>query len=247
MTIDNELLLDELGRATMLARRTRHANAVAHHKAHKGHHGAPLKPMPYETAAEDRGLQEGHCGEHHSPHGGGFDEACGCQGHGEHRGHHGKGHHGHHGPHGEDGCGCHGEGGHGGYGKGRCHGGGHGKRRVLALLAMKEGMSQKDLAFLLGIRPQSASELLAKLQDQGFIERRQDENDKRVTKVYLTEKGREHAERCAQMHQAMAADVFSVLTEEEKEQLFTILGKLSESLERRERAPKADADETPVV
>ena len=216
MTIDNEQLLDELGRAAMLTRRTRHANAVAHHKSHKGHHGAPMQPAPYEMEGEGRGC--------HGPHG--------------------EGHQGHHGPHGEGGCGCHGEGGHG---KGHCHGGGHGKRRVLALLAMKEGMSQKDIAFLLGIRPQSASEVLAKLQDQGFIERRQDEDDKRVTKVYLTEKGREHAKRCAEMHQAMAADVFSVLSEDEKEQLLSILSKLSESLEERERAPKADEDATPVV
>ena len=101
---------------------------------------------------------------------------------------------------------------------------------------MNEGMSQKDLAFLLGIRPQSISEMLGKLEEQGFIERRTDENDKRVTKVFLTEKGREHAEHCAETHQAMAADVFSVLSEEEKDQLMTILEKLSNALEQRERS-----------
>ncbi len=233
MTIDNEQLLDELGRATMLARRTRQENAMRHHHAHKGAHRVHPQPAPYPMTPSEDGMPGAAAPER--------AEGCGCHGHAHGEASHGHGpgqehHHGH---------GCHGHGGH--HGKGGCHGGGHGKRRVLAMLSMNEGISQKDLAFLLGIRPQSLSETLARLQEAEYIERRPDDADKRIMKVYLTDKGREHAQHCAQMHQAMAADVFSVLTEEEKDQLFTILNKLSQSLENRERAPKPGEGEPPVV
>ena len=37
--------------------------------------------------------------------------------------------------------------------------------RAIAMIAMKEGINQKDLAFLLGIRPQTMGEILRKLED----------------------------------------------------------------------------------
>ncbi len=152
---------------------------------------------------------------------------------GEH-GHEGRKHcgcrHHHHG-HGPDTPGgpeaMHGHGGH------RCHGGSgrHGQNRVLAALMMQDGTSQKDLAYLLGIRPQSLSEALAKLEESGMIERRHNEEDRRVVNVYLTDAGRDRALKAAEDRKRSAADIFSVLTEEEKDQLSAILGKLSGKLE----------------
>lgn len=65
-----------------------------------------------------------------------------------------------------------------------------GQGRVLALLKMQHNISTKDLAYLLGIRPQSLNELLNKLEKQGLVERRPSENDKRVLLVQITEKGK---------------------------------------------------------
>ncbi len=126
-----------------------------------------------------------------------------------------------------------------GYGNHKCHGGSgrHGQNRVLAVLMMQDGTSQKDLAYLLGIRPQSLSEALAKLEESGMVERRHNEDDRRVVNVYLTEAGRSRATKVAEDRKKNAADVLSVLTDEEKEQLSAILGKLSAKLEE-ERAQK---------
>ena len=147
---------------------------------------------------------------------------------GSHRGHghhHGHGHHGH-GPHG------HGMPGHP-VGNHKCHGGSgrHGQNRILAVLVMQDGTSQKDLAYLLGIRPQSLTQALETLEEGGFIERRQDEDDKRVNRVYLTDAGRGRAAKVAEDRRAYAEDAFSMLSEDEKEQFASILAKIGSSLD----------------
>lgn len=150
---------------------------------------------------------------------------------GHHKGGHGHGH-------------CHGEG-HGG-GHGHCHGRGHGhcmgshgtKQRILAMLQMKEGVSQKEIAFLMGIRPQSVSEALVSLEAHELIERRQSADDRRVQQVFLTDKGRERAESYAAVRAESAAAILDVYTEEEKEQLITLLNKLTASLEQKAKEGK---------
>ena len=97
---------------------------------------------------------------------------------------------------------------------------------------MQEGITQKDLAFLLGIRPQSAGEMLQKLEDHGLVERRKSETDARAIQLFLTEEGRAHAEEIDRMRKVVAEDVFSVLTDEEKEQLAVILDKLQTELDK---------------
>ncbi len=125
-----------------------------------------------------------------------------------------------------------GEGDHG-YGNHKCHGGSgrHGQNRILAVLVMQDGTTQKDLAYLLGIRPQSLTQALETLEENGFIERKQDEADHRSRRVHLTDKGRERAAKVAEDRKNYADDTLSMLSEEEKEQLSVILGKIFASLE----------------
>ncbi len=65
-----------------------------------------------------------------------------------------------------------------------------GQGRVLALLKLKDGLSTKELANILGVRVASLNEALAKMEGAGVIERRPSEQDRRVMLVYLTERGR---------------------------------------------------------
>ena len=108
------------------------------------------------------------------------------------------------------------------------------------MLAVKDGLSQKYLAYLLGIRPQTLSEALAKLEEQGYVERRKDENDRRVMLVYLTDDGRERAKEIDARREQRAEDIFSVLTDEEKEQLARILAKLDASIEQQGECSEGD-------
>ena len=107
------------------------------------------------------------------------------------------------------------------------------QNRVLAMLNMKEGLSQKDLAYVMGIRPQSLTTTLSQLEDSGYVERRKNAEDGRVMNVYLTDAGRERAASAAAGRKKNAEGAFSALTEEEKQKLSDILEKLSDTLEEQ--------------
>lgn len=100
------------------------------------------------------------------------------------------------------------------------------RERLLRMIGEEEGISQKQLAHRFGIRPQSLSELLGKLEKDGYIARRQNENDKREILVYLTDQGRIRSEEVEKERSDRMEQMFSALTEEEKETLITLLNKL---------------------
>ncbi|WBW97213.1 MarR family winged helix-turn-helix transcriptional regulator [Oceanirhabdus sp. W0125-5] len=53
-----------------------------------------------------------------------------------------------------------------------------------------EGLSQKELSKLLAIDKTTTAKAVRKLEDEGYIYREQDKEDKRYYKLYLTEKGK---------------------------------------------------------
>lgn len=105
----------------------------------------------------------------------------------------------------------------------------HGRGRLMARLRDNGPMSQSQLASLLEIRPQSLSELISKLESEGLICRTQSEEDKRQTIVSLTEAGKEKIAVISEARRRHAEEFFSPLSEEEKETLAQLLGKLTES------------------
>lgn len=87
-----------------------------------------------------------------------------------------------------------------------------GQGRILALLRMRDGISTKDLSYLLGIRVSSLNELLAKLEKNEYITRTPSESDKRVILIYLTEKGQTEEKPKKDL-----SNVFDCLSEEEQD------------------------------
>ena len=103
---------------------------------------------------------------------------------------------------------------------------GQGRGRMLGLLLDHGEMSQSHLAYHLGIRPQSLSEMLAKAEADGMIVRRQSTEDKRQTLVSLTELGQSRVETFRENHRRQAAEFLEPLTDEEKAALAELLRKL---------------------
>ena len=62
--------------------------------------------------------------------------------------------------------------------------------RLLACVAENPHVSSRDLCEFLDLRPSSLSEMLARAESEGWITRATDENDRRIQRVELTEKGR---------------------------------------------------------
>ena len=55
-----------------------------------------------------------------------------------------------------------------------------GQGRILSVLKLKPQITQKELSYLLDMRQQSLSELLAKLEGKGLITRQPSEEDRRI-------------------------------------------------------------------
>ncbi len=107
------------------------------------------------------------------------------------------------------------------------------QRKVLALLAEREWMSQKELQEVLDIQAGSLSELLGKLENRDLIVREKSGEDKRASILKITEKGMEKM-RTRETREREYKDLFAVLSPEERESLTVILNKLKQAIWRRE-------------
>ncbi len=101
-----------------------------------------------------------------------------------------------------------------------------GQGRIIALLCKTDGISQRELAEILGVRPPSLSEVLNKLEGNELIERRPHDDDKRISTVFITEKGREAAKQVELSRQERAETLLTGLSLDERESLSGLLEKL---------------------
>lgn len=65
-----------------------------------------------------------------------------------------------------------------------------GQVALMKELRKNEGMSQRELADALHIKPPTVAVSLKRMEKNGFLERKSDEKDQRVIRIYLTELGK---------------------------------------------------------
>ena len=107
------------------------------------------------------------------------------------------------------------------------------QQKVLGILAQNDGITQKELSGMLGIRPQSGGEIVRKLENNGYVERIPDENDSRAQRLHLTEAGIKENEKLNR--QAEQETVFDCLDDEEKTMLNRLLTKIVNNTEKLEK------------
>ena len=94
-----------------------------------------------------------------------------------------------------------------------------GQALVLSILAGREVLSQRELQQMLCIQPGSLSELLSKLEGKGYLTRERGE-DRRGNLLRITEAGRA---AIAQIDDTSGDDPFAALSDEEQDQLASLL------------------------
>ena len=99
---------------------------------------------------------------------------------------------------------------------------------ILHLLTEEDGITQKALAQRLHVRPQSLTGTLEKLEESGLISRRRSETDKREQLVFITDSGREFDAVMTEERDKTTEELFSILTPDEKEQLYGLLTKVAD-------------------
>ena len=109
-----------------------------------------------------------------------------------------------------------------------------GQPKTLYILRGMDGCVQKDLAKACDIKPSSMTVMLDGLEKKGFIRREETKvsGGKRAFRVFLTETGREMADKVFWLMENIEVEAFEGISEEEKLQLFSLLRRVRENLNR---------------
>lgn len=107
------------------------------------------------------------------------------------------------------------------------------QRRILIILNEVGEITQRELTERIGVQPGSASEVIAKLESAELIVRTQNPVDRRTTDIRLTDKGRTLASETAGQRKQRHREMFSCLSESEKQELLLLMEKVYADWELR--------------
>ena len=101
---------------------------------------------------------------------------------------------------------------------------------VLAKVERSEGMKQTELAEQLEMQPITLTRLIDKLCDSGWIERRGDNNDRRVNRLYLRKAARPLLGKLAGLKSEITAAALAGISPAEAERLVAQLESIKENV-----------------
>lgn len=99
---------------------------------------------------------------------------------------------------------------------------------VLFIVHHSGGIRMGDLAARLSVAPRTVTDLVDGLERDGFIHRVPDPSDRRASILELSEFAKKDFERISAMRRAFVEEIFSPLSNEEKDALVALLEKLRE-------------------
>jgi MarR family transcriptional regulator, organic hydroperoxide resistance regulator len=105
-----------------------------------------------------------------------------------------------------------------------------GQPPVLFALWDQEGLTHTQLAERLQNTPATITKMIQRMEKAGFVQRRPDANDQRVSRVYLTEAGRAIQSQVQAIWDTMEAETFAGFTGEESLLLRTFLLRIRQNL-----------------
>lgn len=104
---------------------------------------------------------------------------------------------------------------------------------LLLLLVEENGRTHSELAAQLHVSPPTVSKTVQRLEANGYVQRMPDPDDERVSRVFITDAGRAVQQLTQGILDDLQADLESVLTQSEQEELYRILFKLREHFVER--------------
>ncbi len=111
-----------------------------------------------------------------------------------------------------------------------------GQELILFQLAAHEAISQIGLAERLGVEQATISIMLRRMEKAGFVRRRTDRADARVTRVSATRKGRSLAAPMQRLWREQERNLLKGLTDEERRTLAKLLTRVRDNMESRRTA-----------
>jgi len=105
-----------------------------------------------------------------------------------------------------------------------------GQPPMLFTLYHKDGQSQKELAEKIKIKPATITVMLGRMEKSELVTRRQDTEDQRISRVYITEKGKKVCEELKNVFIALNEECFSNFTDDDKVLLRRLLTQMRDNL-----------------
>lgn len=115
-----------------------------------------------------------------------------------------------------------------------------GCRLLLRALIEQGEVTQGTLATLTHLKPPTVSAALREMEREGLVCRTQDKQDKRATRVCVTEKGRTAHEEIRTRLRAMDGILMQGISEEERDQLLMLLTRMRDNVLRDLRDVKGE-------
>ena len=108
-----------------------------------------------------------------------------------------------------------------------------GQDMVLIELWRDDGLRGGELAERLGVEPPTVTKMLRRLERCGLVSRRQDPEDARSFRVYLTDEGRSLEEPVARCWESADGKVLAGMSAEERRTFHRLLTKVRANLDPR--------------
>lgn len=109
-----------------------------------------------------------------------------------------------------------------------------GQHFILHVLWENEGITHSELAAQSCVQPATITNALKRMEKAGLVDRQPDEQDQRVSRVYLTDAGWGIREKAEQVWREMEEHAFAGLSREEHTALQELLLKIQRNLTRGE-------------
>ena len=107
-----------------------------------------------------------------------------------------------------------------------------GQEMLMCALWDKEGITQIELAETVMLQPATVTNMLQRLERGGFVERRPDIEDQRISRVFTTEKGRDMEKVVQEKWSQLEQEAFGGLSVEERMLLRRLLLQVYQDLGR---------------
>ena len=103
---------------------------------------------------------------------------------------------------------------------------------VLKLLFHQQGLSQKEIADHLCVKPPTVTVTIQRMEKLNLIYKKQDEHDQRVSRIFLTEQGKNVIKQLKQNNFHLENEAFHGFSPEELEEFNGFLIRIRENLKK---------------
>lgn len=101
---------------------------------------------------------------------------------------------------------------------------------ILFHLSQNDGMSQKQLTENIGVSPASINTMIKRMERAGFVKRRRDTEDERISRVHLTQAGRQIITQVEALSEQLREVALAGFTDTEVDTLRAYLQRIFENL-----------------